>query len=235
MNNTKQEEWDIIVIQEPYINPYGNIYSNCHFHIIYPTTKTTSEDRYQTTTLISIFLDTNSWTQIAFSFSNMVVVQITGPFGTCTLFNIYNSSDNNDTIIELDWFLNDNIRQVCPLLDDHIIWLGDFKRYHPLWEDEHNAHLLTNSYIKAAEPLIQMVSCMVAVRSLAVLWKSSSVMIGRCIGTWSILALRSFSNAFHSILLKFFFGDDFDDGTVRSRTVSIGTWSMQGPLCVGSV
>ena len=57
----------------------------------------------------------------------------------------------------LEKFLNENIRQVLPSYDDHMIWLEDFNRHHPLWEDKQNSQLLTNTYLNAAKPLIQLI------------------------------------------------------------------------------
>lgn len=133
MNYVKQENWDIIALQEPHINPYDNTYSNRHYHMVYPSTKYTSES---TTTLISTTFSTNSWIQIPFPSPDVVVIQLSSPFSTCTLFNIYNVCNNNGTIIKLDKFLNDNIKRVLPSHDNHMIWLRDFNRHHPLWEDE---------------------------------------------------------------------------------------------------
>ena len=39
-----------------------------------------------------------------------------------------------------------------------MIWLGDFNRHHPLWEEERNLHLLTETYLNAAEPLLLLLA-----------------------------------------------------------------------------
>ena len=39
-----------------------------------------------------------------------------------------------------------------------MIWLGDFNRHHPLWEEERNLHLLTEMYLNAAEPLLHLLA-----------------------------------------------------------------------------
>jgi hypothetical protein len=42
-----------------------------------------------------------------------------------------------------------------PLMEmDHVLWLGDFDRHHPIWEDETNHHLFeSEEYIS---PLIDL-------------------------------------------------------------------------------
>ncbi|EPS97081.1 hypothetical protein FOMPIDRAFT_1099446, partial [Fomitopsis schrenkii] len=39
-----------------------------------------------------------------------------------------------------------------------VIWLGDFNRHHPIWEDERNTHLLTETYLDNAQPLVNLLS-----------------------------------------------------------------------------
>ena len=77
---------------------------------------------------------------------------------------IYQYSDiacdgNNDQTIQLlTRFLADNIQTIKPTNNDHMLWLGDFNQHHPLWEEERNAHLLTESYLSAAEPLLLLLA-----------------------------------------------------------------------------
>ena len=39
-----------------------------------------------------------------------------------------------------------------------MIWLGDFNRHHPIWEDERNSHLLTTPFLTKAKPLINLIT-----------------------------------------------------------------------------
>ena len=58
-------------------------------------------------------------------------------------------------------------------LGDKVIWLGDFNRHHPLWDEERNAHLFTKAALEAAQPLIDMISkhdmCMVLPKDIPML------------------------------------------------------------------
>ncbi|KAG1809792.1 uncharacterized protein HD556DRAFT_1223616, partial [Suillus plorans] len=83
-------DWDVIVIQEPYINFLRNTHTNPHWHVIYPTQHFThSQQRTRSITLINAKLDTNSWKQIPFPSSDIVAIQLSGHYGRCTIFNIY--------------------------------------------------------------------------------------------------------------------------------------------------
>ena len=59
-------------------------------------------------------------------------------------------------LTKISTFLKNEIRQVRPNEDDHMIWLGDFNRHHPLWEDKTNGHLMTNSHLQMAQLLIEL-------------------------------------------------------------------------------
>ena len=73
--------------------------------------------------------------------SDITVVRFHGDHGYLSILNIYNEITNNDTISALDSFLDRNMQLVCPLGTDHVLWLGDFNRHHPLWEEKTNHHL----------------------------------------------------------------------------------------------
>jgi len=65
-------------------------------------------------------------------------VHFRGDNGYLSIFNIYNEITNHDTIHCLDLFLNSNAQLIRPTSTDSILWLGDFNRHHPIWEDEAN-------------------------------------------------------------------------------------------------
>ncbi|KAG1791260.1 uncharacterized protein HD556DRAFT_1241061, partial [Suillus plorans] len=90
LNNPNASKWDIILIQEPHINFLRNTSANHHWHVIYPTQHYTHlRQRTRAITLISTRLDTNLWKQIPLPSSDITLLQLSGPYGKCTIFNIY--------------------------------------------------------------------------------------------------------------------------------------------------
>ncbi|KAG2335917.1 hypothetical protein BDR05DRAFT_897481, partial [Suillus weaverae] len=84
-------DWDIIVIQEPHINFLCNTCTNHHWHVLYPLEHLTNpQRRSRAITLVNTSLNTNHWKQIPFLSSDIVITQLTGPYGCCSIFNIYN-------------------------------------------------------------------------------------------------------------------------------------------------
>ena len=159
LNRCNCTTWDILTIQEPYTNPLNNMTANRQYNVVYPTTRYTNSDKcVRAVTLISASIDRNAWTQIEFPSPDVVIVQLKGPYGQCTLINIYNDGNSNQTIHLLTRFLTDNIHEIKPTDNDHMIWLGDFNCHHPLWEEERNSHLLTESYLTTAELLLLLLA-----------------------------------------------------------------------------
>ena len=159
INSTRSNEFDIIALQEPHINSFNNTISSRRYHVLYPSTHLIKPNpKTRAVMLISTSLDTNAWKQLPFPSPDIVIVQLSGDYGNCTLINIYNDCKNNDTLDTLGKYLDAKIHQIRPTTHDHMIWLGDFNRHHPLWEEERNAHLLTNQHLDHAQPLLELIA-----------------------------------------------------------------------------
>jgi len=67
---------------------------------------------------------------------------------------------NNETVNLLTKFHKDNriILEGENANDAHTIWVGDFNRHHPYWDNPRDTWLFTNEAIKAAELLIEAVA-----------------------------------------------------------------------------
>jgi Endonuclease-reverse transcriptase len=105
-------------------------------------------------------VSTDTWNQINFPSSDITVIQLNGNWGKLTLFNIYNKGNNNKTILLLTKFHQEN-RTLLGQEEEgnaHIIWLSDFNRHHPHWDDPNNTRLFTGEAVKDAEVLIEAVA-----------------------------------------------------------------------------
>jgi endonuclease/exonuclease/phosphatase family metal-dependent hydrolase len=156
LNSAATAKWDVIAIQEPYINFLRNTSTNHRWHVLYPSSHYTNpQQRTRAITLISASLNTNLWKQLSFPSPDVVVVQFSGPYGRCTIFNIYNDGNSQHTLTLINDYLEQNIALVRPNAEDHMLWLGDFNRHHPLWEDIRNCHLFNH---EAARPLLNLIA-----------------------------------------------------------------------------
>ncbi|KAG2339656.1 hypothetical protein BDR05DRAFT_849035, partial [Suillus weaverae] len=82
-------EWDIVAIQEPTIDNKGNTRVTHDWHVVYPMHRYTHPKRSRAVTLINKCINTNSWRQLPFPSTDVVIIQFSGAFSKMTLFNIY--------------------------------------------------------------------------------------------------------------------------------------------------
>jgi len=127
---------------------------------IYPLNYTNNPLQTRSITLIRADVNSESWNQLDFPSSNVMVMQLTRPWGKITIFNIYNDSESEETIKKLMEFHHSNRASLERSLsgEAHIIWLGDFNRHHPLWDSLEDTRLFTNKATEAAKKLIDVVA-----------------------------------------------------------------------------
>jgi len=150
----------IITLQEPAISSFGLTIAARDWTPIYPTPHGAMPDRTRAITRIHANISTDTWMQLDFPSSNVTVMQITGNWGKLTIFNIYNDCDNNNTIKMLSNYYSRNRTHLeqADAGTANVIWLGDFNRHHPLWDDPNDERLFTPKVMNAAEVLIEVIT-----------------------------------------------------------------------------
>jgi hypothetical protein len=107
-------------------------------------------------------IPTNSWTQIDIDSSDIVGIKLIGEGGEISIYNIYNDCTYSNTITKLQEHLETRQNEnPDPDIGDKIIsniWLGDFNRHHPMWEDEENNRLFTHQNLNNAGTLIDLLA-----------------------------------------------------------------------------
>jgi exonuclease III len=159
MNDDLHEHVDLLTFQEPYLDVLGNTQALQKWRVVYPTTKFTDKSRVRLTILVNSTLNTNHWRQINFPSNDVTIIQFTGNYGRLTVINIYNDQEHQRTLEALRLFLNQEQLTIRMTEHNHVIWLGDFNRHHPLWEAEQNLHILcSQNGERYAEPLIELLA-----------------------------------------------------------------------------
>ena len=158
MNSTSPSEWDILALQEPTINQLGNTTANPHWRVVYPTQKLIDGRKPRAVTFINTKISTNAWKQIDFPSTDVVITQTQTSQGLCTIINIYNDCKNDDTLEAMELFLADNIRTLRPSDNDHLLWMGDFNRHHPLWDEDRNNHLFTPAALTSSQKILDILA-----------------------------------------------------------------------------
>jgi len=159
-NKLTKENIDILALQEPAINFNNLSIAAKDWTTIYPTTHGSSPGNTRSLILIRSQISTDSWTQLDFPSGDVTVIQITGAWGKLTLFNIYNDGKHNNTIRLLTKYHKDNQANIGfnTSGNAHTVWVGDFNRHHPYWDDPGDDRLFTREATIAAELLIEAVA-----------------------------------------------------------------------------
>ena len=159
INSPLHHNWDLILLQEPYIDSYGNTKATTKWRTIYPSSRYSSHSTIRSVILVNANLDTNHWNQISLPETNdITALQFQGPYGRLSIFNIYNDCLHSDTLITLNHHISTHRREFCRDEHDHVLWCGDFNRHHPLWDEERNHHLFTAKALDDAKLLIEMIA-----------------------------------------------------------------------------
>ena len=157
-SNPTTGNWDIIALQEPPIDRLGNTKANHHWRVVYPTYKLTKGQKPRAVMFINTRISTNYWEQVEFPSADVVIIRIKTASGLVTIFNIYNDCTHDHTLDELGCFMVAQLARIRPTEDDHMLWLGDFNRHHPLWDKEWNNHLFTTAALELAQKLLDLLA-----------------------------------------------------------------------------
>src|ERR1700690_398983 len=150
-------QYDIVATQEPYINFLGNTQATSHWITVYPTGHLDHMDKTRALIMINrSSISTNSWTQIDIESPDVVGVQLVSEQGTLRLINIYNSCDNDDAMKAVDGYMKGAGHHRDTRAPLRYVWLGDFNRHSPLWDEERNGHLFTRAHLDAAERMMDV-------------------------------------------------------------------------------
>jgi hypothetical protein len=128
-----KEGIDIVALQEPSINEFGNTVSARDWTIIFLSTHNTQPTKTRSITLICSDMLTDNWSQIDINSEDIMAVEIRGTWGTLAFFNTYIDCEHDQVLEELARVSkayksenNGNERQ-----PKHIIWLGGFQQTPP--------------------------------------------------------------------------------------------------------
>jgi exonuclease III len=155
---------DVVALQEPAINAFGTTIASRDWIPVYPSTHGKDPEKTRSLFLIRSNILTEQWKQIDFPSGDVTVIQLSGRWGTMYLVNIYNDCEKNDTIRLLEAFTQSNLNPLNEHTDGNepntkaLIWLGDFNRHYPHWDNPSDTRLFTRAALNDAETLISAVA-----------------------------------------------------------------------------
>ena len=136
-----RDEYDIICIQEPHMDFQAMSRATSVWTAVYPSSFKHDKDGppARALTLVRTRISTNNWTQTPIDSLDVVAICLTSARGTLHVYNIYNDCTHSDTIYTLSRHLQARSRRNRQRTGEDAeggdIWLGDFNRHNPWWED----------------------------------------------------------------------------------------------------
>ena len=158
INRINPKEYDLVMIQEPYFDYKKDSRASSKWIAVYPTNHLDNPIRTRSMILVNTKISSNSWTALAIKCPDITAIQITGEWGTLRIFNIYNDQAHSRNMTALNrYLLTSEIEQRhsnTPTPSD--IWLGDFNRHSPMWDEARNSQLFTRPALQEAQRLIDL-------------------------------------------------------------------------------
>lgn len=153
LNTISPKDIDIIAIQEPYFDFNGFSRGSAHWSIVYPPNHRSLPSRARSLLLVNTRLNSNTWHSLEIPSGDVTGIRIRSADGhDILLYNIYNDQHHSDTIRLLERHTANTRSASQHRL--HALWLGDFNRHSPIWDDPANTQLFTNANLDAAQLLI---------------------------------------------------------------------------------
>lgn len=149
------EKYDIIAIQEPYLDDKKRTRASPYWHVHYPTNHLLDgQARSRSLFLININISSDSYDFLQLPHSDFTGIRFRGDFGSLSIINVYNEITTNDSLTALTNYFAAHELEARPTEDDHMVWLGDFNRHHESWEPNSNSHLFSSP--ERINPLLEL-------------------------------------------------------------------------------
>lgn len=160
LNNTRNERWDLVLIQEPHVmSKFLHIRTPANYRQIFPENRGRDDSMVRSIIWVSKSLETRHWANVDIPGSNdITAIRLMGEYGQITIFNIYNDCTHANNERDLKNFLRAHTGDFVEDGNHHMIWAGDFNRHHPMWDRDEDDHLFTPRAQRAAEKLIDLLS-----------------------------------------------------------------------------
>ena len=128
-----QRTYDILVLQEPYINAYGNTKATRDWWVVYPSSRLSDPALPRVVILVSSRIDTNRWAQLYIPGSwDLLAIQVTDRSFKLTIYDIYSNCNNSDAINLLGSHLSSLPQGPRAAGMTYRLWCGNFNHHHPI-------------------------------------------------------------------------------------------------------
>lgn len=155
INTVNPKNTDIVAIQEPYLDQFKNTRSTKAWKVVLPSYhRRDGEERSRALTMVNSQI--KEWDQIKVDSPDVVGIKVKTEIGQVLIINLYVDIAHSEAIQKA---AEATRRETSRGRRDrtHVIWLGDFNRHHPRWDELRNVHLFTTENLDRAQGLIDQV------------------------------------------------------------------------------
>ena len=86
----KPEDWDVIALQEPWLDSFNNSRANSYWRVIYLVNHLVDNQDYTCSILlVNTNISSDCYTVFSIQHSDITVIQFKGDYGNLSIFNIY--------------------------------------------------------------------------------------------------------------------------------------------------
>jgi exonuclease III len=159
INERVSVNYDIILIQEPYTTTFNAVRTPTNFRPIFPIHRLLSQEKIRSVIWVNKKINTNNWKSLNIHGTNdITAIQLKGPYGTLSIFNIYNDCTHSRNETALRRYIQDHANTLLASENHHMLLAGDFNRHHPLWDRDEDDHLFTQQATRLAEGVIDLIA-----------------------------------------------------------------------------
>lgn len=143
---------DIIAIQEPYFDRFNNTRATRAWKVVTPS-KHMKDGEERSRAIILVNTKIKEWDQINIDSPDAVGIKVKTDMGQILIINIYCDIAHSRTLHDA---MTATVREVNKIRGSqaHVLWMGDFNRHHPRWDELRNSHLFTHENLDKAQILI---------------------------------------------------------------------------------
>jgi len=160
LNNFK-DRFDIICFQEQHFDFQQQSRALRNWYTIYPTRgERDGEERQRSMMLVNRKIATDTWEQLDIPSKDITAIELKTSSGKkVRIFNIYNDILHSEVLDDLSHYLRQRRRDEGRREAEeqgYDLWMGDFNRHHPHWDDPRQSQLFTTQNLTAAQKLLDL-------------------------------------------------------------------------------
>jgi endonuclease/exonuclease/phosphatase family metal-dependent hydrolase len=150
------EGFEVVCIQEQYIDFREQSRAFMTWRSVYPQSGGDADHRQRAVTWIHTKLATDTWHTLQIDSPDIVGIIMNTSRGKTRIFNIYNNCMHSESIDMLKQYFR--TREVREMEEEGVedVWVGDFNRHHPMWDEARNSHLFMAANLDVAEELLEV-------------------------------------------------------------------------------